>query len=283
MIKHFFIVARDDKKETSAFAQSICTYIENHGGVCSYGRNPDDALEEELAVPPQTECILTIGGDGTLIRAAQNIFGKKIPLIGINRGHLGYLCDLDEENVFDGIDELLTGSYTIEERMMLSGYLISAAGEKGKEIQALNDIVLCSSAGLQVIRVTVHVNGQFLYAYNCDGVIFSTPTGSTAYNLSAHGPIVNPKTNLILMTPINPHTLNARSIILDSYDELVVEISNRRDDVVDVAEVSFDGNHKRLLHPEEKLVVHRAKETTKMIHLRDLNFWDGIRRKLQTD
>ena len=218
-----------------------------------------------------------------MIRAAQNIFGKNIPIIGINRGHLGYLCDLDEESVFEGIDALMSGDYSIEERMMVTGHLIDADGKVGKDIQALNDIVVCSSAGLQVMHMTVYVNGQYLYAYNCDGIIFSTPTGSTAYNLSANGPIVNPQTNLILLTPINPHTLNARSIVLDPYDELVLEIGVRREDVSEEAEVSFDGNHKRLLRPGEKLVVHRAKETTKMIHLKDISFLDRIRRKLQAD
>ena len=282
-MKHFFIVAREDKEPTITLIQSIVDYIKLHGGSCSYGVNPDDSLEAELEVPGETECILTLGGDGTVIRAAQNIFGKNIPIIGINRGHLGYLCDLDEESVYEGIDALMAGDFSIEERMMVTGHLIDLEGKVGKDIQALNDIVVCSSAGLQVMQVTVYVNGQYLYAYNCDGIIFSTPTGSTAYNLSANGPIVNPQTNLILLTPINPHTLNARSIVLDPYDELVLEIGNRREDMTEEAEVSFDGNHKRLLRPGEKLVVHRAKETTKMIHLKDISFLDRIRRKLQAD
>ena len=282
-MKYFFIVAREDKEPTITLIQSIVDYIKLHGGSCSYGVNPDDSLEAELEVPGETECILTLGGDGTVIRAAQNIFGKNIPIIGINRGHLGYLCDLDEESVYEGIDALMAGDFSIEERMMVTGHLIDSEGKVGKDIQALNDIVVCSSAGLQVMQVTVYVNGQYLYAYNCDGIIFSTPTGSTAYNLSANGPIVNPQTNLILLTPINPHTLNARSIVLDPYDELVLEIGNRREDMTEEAEVSFDGNHKRLLRPGEKLVVHRAKETTKMIHLKDISFLDRIRRKLQAD
>ena len=280
-MKQFFIVARDDKNENLTFIREIMDYIHLKGGICSYSINPDDSLEAELAVPQETECILTVGGDGTLIRAAQNIFGKNIPMIGINRGHLGYLCDLDQDSVYEGIDSLLNDSYYVEERMMLSGYVIHGDGRVGHEVQALNDIVLRSSAGLQVIHVRVHVNGKYLYAYNCDGMIFSTPTGSTAYNLSAHGPIVNPKTNLILLTPINPHTLNARSIVLDPYDELEIEICARWDEESEEAEISFDGNHKRMMRPGEKLVVHRANETTKMIHLQDISFLDRIRSKLQ--
>jgi NAD+ kinase len=280
-MKHFFIVTRDDKEEKLALIHETMDYIQLKGGVCGYGVNPEDDSEEELQVPKDTDVILTIGGDGTLIRAAQNIFGKNIPMIGVNRGHLGYLCDLDEASVYDGIDSMIRGDYSVEERMMLSGYVMRSDGSVSRESQALNDIVVSSAAGLQVMYVRVYVNGQYLYAYNCDGMIFSTPTGSTAYNLSAHGPIVNPKTNLILLTPINPHTLNARSIVLDPYDELVLEICSRRDEESEEAEISFDGNHKRLLRPGEKLVVHRAEETTKMIHLSDISFLDRIRTKMQ--
>jgi NAD+ kinase len=282
-MKHFFIVTRDDKEEKLALIHEIMDYIQLKGGVCGYGVNPEDDSEEELQVPKDTDVILTIGGDGTLIRAAQNIFGKNIPMIGVNRGHLGYLCDLDEASVYDGIDSMMQGDYSVEERMMLSGYVMRSDGSVSRESQALNDIVVSSAAGLQVMHVRVYVNGQYLYAYNCDGMIFSTPTGSTAYNLSAHGPIVNPKTNLILLTPINPHTLNARSIVLDPYDELVLEICSRRDEESEEAEISFDGNHKRLLRPGEKLVVHRAEETTKMIHLSDISFLDRIRTKMQAN
>lgn len=282
-MRHFFIVARNQNTELWHFVQKVSDYIVAHGGAAACGVNPDDTLEEALVVPKDTEGILVVGGDGTLIRAAQNTFGQRIPLIGVNRGHLGYLCDLDEESVFDAIDSLLADDYALEERMMLAGAIASEDGVRGKEVQALNDIVVSSSAGLQVMRVVVYVNGQYLYAYNCDGVIFSTPTGSTAYNLSANGPIVDPKTNLILLTPINPHTLNARSIVLDPYDELTLRIEPRGEEAVCEAEVSFDGNHKRLLHPGEALFVSRARETTQMIHLRDISFLDRIRTKMQAD
>jgi NAD+ kinase len=178
---------------------------------------------------------------------------------------------------------MMQGDVSIEERMMLTGYVMHPDGSITQEVQALNDIVVRTGALFQVMRVRVYVNGKYLYAYNCDGMIFSTPTGSTAYNLSAHGPIVDPKTNLILLTPINPHTLNARSIVLDPYDELALEICSRRDDVSQEAELSFDGNHKRLIQQGDKLMIRRAKETTRMIRLSDISFLDRIRLKLQAE
>ena len=114
-------------------------------------------------------------------------------------------------------------------------------------------------------------------------MIFSTPTGSTAYNLSANGPIVDPKTNLILLTPINPHTLNSRSIVLDQEDEIAVEVGRRRSDVQETAEISFDGNHKQILQPGERLIVHKAQQKTQMIRLSEMNFLERIRSKMQAD
>ncbi|MCR5354774.1 MAG: NAD(+)/NADH kinase [Lachnospiraceae bacterium] len=283
-MKKFFIVARDAEAENAKITQNIVRYIEEKGGVCGYGVNPNDDSEgERLQVPEGTECILTIGGDGTLIRAAQNTFGQRIPLIGINCGHLGYLCDLNSENVYDAVDRLMADEYEVEDRMMLSGHIIDANGHKQHGIEALNDIVLASCHGLQVMHVKVYVNGAYLYDYNCDGIIFSTPTGSTAYNLSANGPIVNPNTSVILLTPINPHTLNARSIVLDPGDELVVEVKSRRPGDKEYAEISFDGNHRRTLAEGEKLLVHRAKEKTKMIRLTNASFLERIRTKLQAN
>lgn len=279
-MKDFFIVARNEEERNLALIKDIISYIEKKGGTCSYQVNPEDNSNEKLNVPEQAQCILTIGGDGTLIRAAQNTAGKNIPLLGINRGHLGYLCDLDDENIYSGIDRLLQEKYEIEQRMMLSGYIHGQEGDSDW-VPALNDIVLCSPYGLEVIHLTVYVNGQYLYSYNCDGMIFSTPTGSTAYNLSAHGPIVDPKTNLILITPINPHTLNARSIIIDQTGEIEVEIIPRRFDGKEMAQVSFDGNHQQLLKPSQRLKIHKSPETSSMIRFQQYNYLERIRSKMQ--
>ncbi len=280
-MKNFYLVAKDEKPETMDFAKSVISYIGSHGGNCEMGFNPDDSLEGELLLPSGVECILSYGGDGTLIRAAQNSFGSGIPMIGINGGHLGYLCDLDKSSVYDGLDKLLADEYSLEERMMLTGELVDENGSVVVAAQALNDIVVGSSAGLKVMTVTINVNGSYLYSYSCDGMIFSTPTGSTAYNLSANGPIVNPKTNLILLTPINAHTLNARSIVLDPYDEIELTFKSRRSSAPLAAEVSFDGNHKRSLSQGQRLLVRRAEQTTTMIHLEDISFLDRIRTKMQ--
>ncbi len=287
-VENFYIITNRSKDPDYQVTNQIRDFLQKKGKNCYIQQDNQKRKEkghtDSTGVPENIDCVLVLGGDGTMLQAAADLADLTVPFLGINLGTLGFLAEVNKTDIEHALLRLIEGDYEIEKRMMLTGDVFQEDRDMPEDsTQALNDIVLCSSAGLQVMRVVVYVNGQYLYAYNCDGVIFATPTGSTAYNLSANGPIVNPMTNLILLTPINPHTLNARSIVLDPYDELVIEIESRREDGTEEAEISFDGNHKRLLHPGEKLVVHRAKETTKMIHLRDVSFLDRIRTKLQAD
>ena len=283
-MKNFVIIAKTEKERDDKFLQDLCSYIRNKGAHCHIIVEPHKESMLPVKVPPQTECIFAIGGDGTVIRTAWRTFKSGIPIVGVNRGHLGYLCDLDEESVYDAVDQLMAGAYEVENRMMLSGHLEQENGTVcTQEIPALNDIVISAGTNLQVLGLTIFVNGQKLYSFNGDGVIFSTPTGSTAYNLSANGPIVDPKTQLILFTPINAHSLNSRSFVLAPGDEISVKINKRRKSVEETAEVFFDGNHQQILHLGERVVVYRAAEEAKMLKLSDMNFLDRIRKKMQQE
>ncbi len=280
-MKHFYIITRDIESSQPLIGNMV-SEIEKRGGTCGIAVNPHDDLESEgLDLPKETQCIIAVGGDGTVIRAAQNTSSLNIPIIGVNIGHLGYLCDLDETSVFNAIDQLMAEEYEIEDRMLLGGHVEDPDGKRHHGIQALNDIVIVSENPCEVINLTVHINGQYLYTYDCDGIIFATPTGSTAYNLSANGPIVDPKTKMILLTPINPHTLNSRSIVLDSDDVLEVSVASRRVGDDPRAVVSFDGNHRQKLVPGQKLVVHKSKVHTRMIRLSKMNFLERISAKMQ--
>ena len=283
-MKNFVIIAKTEKERDDRFLQDLCAYIKEKGARCNIIVEPHKESMMPVEVPPKTDCILAIGGDGTVIRTAWRTFKSGTPIVGVNRGHLGYLCDLDEETVYDAVDQLLAGDYEVENRMMLSGHLEQENGTVcTQEIPALNDIVISATKGLQVITLTIYINGQKLYSFNGDGGIFATPTGSTAYNMSANGPIVDPKTQVILLTPINAHTLNSRSFVLDPGDEISVEIQKRRKSVEETAQVFFDGNHQQLLHLGERLVVYRAPEEAKMLKLSDMNFLERMRKKLQQD
>ena len=209
--------------------REIQRFIIEHGGVCGYqaSREEEGVLFGTEHVPEDTECILVVGGDGTLLGAARNMAEKNIPLIGVNTGHVGYLCELEADTVLHGVKRLLAGeSYAVEQRMLLSGFCMTREGNT-KERTALNDIVIHRRGRLQVVDLILSVNGEYLNTYSADGIIIATPTGSTGYSMSAGGPIVDPKASLLLVTPISPHTLNAKSIVLGAEDEIAIEVAKR--------------------------------------------------------
>lgn len=277
-MKHFYIIANPQKDKNLELTKKIQAYIENHGGTCGYQQNQEHTGEE---IPSNTECILVVGGDGTLLRAARDMAEQNIPLIGVNAGHVGYLCELDTQNVMSGLEVLMEeDEYSIEQRMLLTGYLVNKTGQSGQRT-ALNDIVIHRSGALQVVDLIISVNGEYLNTYSADGIIIATPTGSTAYSMSAGGPIVDPRANLILITPISPHTLNAKSIVLGADDEITVEVAPRRIENDEKAEVSFDGEHVGILTIGEKIVVKKARTRTGILKLSKLSFLERLAKKLQ--
>ncbi|HIT89645.1 MAG TPA: NAD(+)/NADH kinase, partial [Candidatus Merdenecus merdavium] len=164
-------------------------------------------------IPEDVECVLVLGGDGTLIQASRDLIGRELPLLGINLGTLGYLAEIDKENIIPALDQLSMNKYSIEKRMMLEGTIYRGNKIIDKDI-ALNDIVIGRNGHLRLIDINIYVSGKYLNSYSADGIIVSTPTGSTGYSLSVGGPIISPLAPTILLTPIAPHTLNTRSIVL---------------------------------------------------------------------
>ncbi|MFR8426581.1 MAG: NAD(+)/NADH kinase [Roseburia inulinivorans] len=230
-MKHFLIITNAFKDKNLKLTNEIKGYIEKRVAVASALRVPEmmqnTRAPEADAVAPETECVLVLGGDGTLIRAASKLVEQNMALIGVNLGTLGYLCELEESNVFAAVDELMEEHYTVEKRMMLCGYGIKQS-EKTERKVALNDIVIHRTGALSVVNLIVFVNGEYLNTFRADGIIISTPTGSTGYNMSAGGPIVDPKASMIIITPINAHNLNSRSIVIGAEDEVMIEIGERR-------------------------------------------------------
>ncbi len=279
-MNHFLIMANDRSKRGELLSK-IVEAVEVKGGTCEIYEGDWMGSPKAVRLNPRTECIITVGGDGTMISASKIALAYNVPLVGVNGGHLGYLCDLDEYSVYDALDNLRQNCFSVEERMLLSGCIGTRGGRPEERIEALNDIVISSHQGLQVAYFRVYINGELLYSFNGDGMIFATPTGSTAYNLSAHGPIVDPKADVILMTPINPHTLNTRSIVLDPADEITLEITKRHDDDEPSAVVSFDGVLADSLTPEKMIFVRKAAEKVKMIRFTDMSFLERIRRKMR--
>lgn len=284
-MKHFILITNADKDQDLKLSNQIITYIEKKGGtaqclISSVGSFEGTEFTVE-DIPKETECIMVLGGDGTLIRAATKVESLRIPMIGVNLGTLGYLCELEENTVFKAIDRLMDGdanSYMIERRMMLTGH---KSGCENRRV-ALNDIVIHRSGNLQVLSLSVYVNGEFLSTYHADGMIISTPTGSTGYNMSAGGPIVDPKGSMIVLTPNNAHNLNSKSIVLDAEDVIEIEIGSRRLQRDELAGVSFDGDYDQQLMVGERFVISKALNYTTICKLNKKSFLEILRKKMET-
>lgn len=282
-MKHFYIIMNPDKEGTKETARAICDYLTGRGAVCRIGggeraeSRKGNHYTDAAAVPEETECVITLGGDGTLIQAARDLAGRNIPMLGINRGTLGYLTQVSRTEEIDAaLSTLLNNDYKLEERMMLSG----CAYRNGKAVYqdiALNEIVITRSEQLKMLRFKVYVNQEFLNEYRADGLIAATPTGSTAYNLSAGGPIIVPDSRMVVLTPICSHALNARSIVLSSDDWIRIEMMGQNG--VRQAAV-FDGDTAAELYPGDCMEIRRAEIKTVLVKLKNISFLDNLRNKM---
>ncbi len=265
----FYIITNMRKDKTLETTHRIKNYIESHGKECVLA-TPDRIL------PEGTDCILVIGGDGTLIRAAREMHDYDVPLLGINMGTLGYLAEAELQNVEDALHQLMYGETHVEKRMMLQGRI----NDDTKEV-AFNDIVLTRLGALRVIHFKLYVNGELLNTYHADGMIVSTPTGSTAYNLSAGGPIVEPTASLIVITPICSHALNTSSIVLSAEDEISIEITSDREGNDQIVGLSFDGECNMEVKTGDSIVIRKAATETKLLKLSNISFLEIMRRKMK--
>lgn len=265
-MKNFCIIANSYKDKNYRLANQMKSFIDRKGGSCQ-------VIGEGEEVSNAAEGIFVLGGDGTLIRAAKVASKKKIPLIGVNLGHLGYLCELEEHNVCYAVEEIMRGNFIIEERMMLK--------EERLLKTALNDIVICRNRALQLVELTVSVNGEYLNTFQADGIIVATPTGSTGYSMSAGGPIIDPKARMILITPVNAHDLNAKSIVVSAEDVITIELKGRQPERRESAEVHFDGECALELMPGDFVTIRAAEQKTEIMKLSKISFFEILRRKMQ--
>ena len=280
-MRNFRLITNAYKDIDLHLSRRIVSYIEDKGGRAGISvSNIEGVVAEDFPlkdIPGDTECIMVLGGDGTLIRAATKVESLGIPLIGVNLGTLGYLCELEESTVFEAIDRLMADNYTLEERIMLSAQI---DGSEHTQL-ALNDVVIHWAGDLSMLQLGVYVNGNFLTTYHADGIIVATPTGSTGYNLSAGGPIVDPKSNMLLLTPINAHDLNGQSIVLSADDVVEIEMGSRRFQKDEKACVSFDGDTTIHLKVGDRLKVAKGNSVIQICKLNNQSFLEILRKKMQ--
>lgn len=281
-MKSFLIATNCIKDEDLILTTKIEEYIALHGG--SSKRVIGDAkgiISYEIEGQDDFDCIIALGGDGTILKVSRDLRDLNIPILGVNLGTLGFLTEIEPEQIFPVIDRLLAKDYEIEERMNVCGEVYKNGEEAPLHADvALNDIVVSRAGFSRVIGLKVYVNGKVMDIYEADGLIVSTPTGSTGYNLSAGGPIVSPKTSLMIVTPVSPHSLTSKSIVFSSEDEIVVEILKMRKAQKEEAIVSFDGQSGTLLSPGDRIVVRRSDAVTRMVKLFDVSFYEVLREKI---
>jgi len=281
-MEHFYLIANPGKEGTKEVAAQITEYLQQQGASCDgcpqqvrkagtgYG------FTDVRRIPKRTQCVITLGGDGTMIQAARDLVGRGLPLIGINMGNLGYLTQIARgETIVPMLDALLQDQYRLEKRMMLEGR-VTGAGKESRSI-ALNDIVLTRKDVMQLLKFQVFVNDEYFNSYTADGMIVATPTGSTAYNLSAGGPIVAPRAELMVLTPICSHSIYSRSIVLPAWDKISIKVERN---TFQKQMAVFDGDLAMDISGDETLEIRRSKSYTTLIQLKGDSFLENLRNKM---
>ena len=285
-MNRFFIITNMKKDPDRRFTNMLKGFLELNGKKCIEILPEEYKGKKRLSIDmnPKTDCLLVIGGDGSVLRAAHLVLGTGVPILGINLGTLGYLAEVEKNNWQEMIGLLLKGNYEIEPRMMLEGRMVERNGVTVNEdgiLHGLNEAVVRSSA-LRVINFNVYVDGHLLNNLDADGIIISTATGSTAYNMSAGGPLVEPKAQLLLLTPICAHTLNTRSVVLSAEDSIVIEMAkNTRNEKI-LAEAAFDGGSSFSLGYGDRIEIKRSEEVTNLVKLSTKSFLSTLHKKMSS-
>ena len=285
-MKNFYMVTNTFKDPNREYSGKICSFLEQHGMHCSGNMYSKEIVDQgylyadPAQVPADTELIIVIGGDGTFIHTAKDLIDLQVPIIGINMGNLGYLTEIDANHYENDLEQLAEGNYHVEDRMLIDGEILRDGQVINRDI-ALNDVVLNRSQTLGIIDYEVRVNQKFLNRYSADGIILSTPTGSTGYNLSAGGPVVYPSAEIILATPICAHTLNSRTIVFSADAEIEVVVKGRSSERNQQKIVSFDGQSEIVLENEDVIRVRKSDKITKILRLDDISFVEHLTKKMR--
>ena len=222
---------------------------------------------------------LSVGGDGTFLTSAAAIGNRNIPILGVNCGRLGFLAEVQTQDLDDILQKLVAGEYTIEQRSLLHVDILDKDGLVREDLimapNALNEIAILKQGLTNMLTIETRVNGELLHIYHSDGLIFATPTGSTAYNLSIGGPLLVPQSRGIILTPIAPHSLTVRPIVMPDDWKFDIKVSSRYDSYM----VSVDGRSQSL-STEMSLHIERAPYTTKVVQIGDNSFLKSLRTKL---
>nr|WP_282706864.1 NAD(+)/NADH kinase [Natroniella acetigena] len=276
------MIANITKKQAQGVLAKVCDFLEDNNKHYILDEASAQLLERETVSKPYqvlvdfVDVIIVFGGDGTFLKAARTFAKSLVPILGINLGNLGFLTDIELDKLEQGLEKLLIGNYSIEERVMLEGRLIRE-DEEINQVVAINDLVITKGSFSRIINLKTFIDGEYLATYPGDGLIIGSPTGSTAYSLSAGGPIINPKMKSLIITPICPHTLHSRSIITTEDEKIVVEVDADHSNIM----LTVDGQDSLQLLSGDIVEFQKSELVSRLIKLEGYNFYKVLRNRLQ--
>ncbi len=275
------LIGRYNTPQNAEAFHRLGRFLEDRG--CTVSVEEDTARTCEVSgmstvsyarIASDSDLAVVLGGDGSMLNAARNLAQSKVPLVGINQGRLGFMTDISAGSMMEVMGRILDGEYSIEERTLLAAEVQSERRESFATL-ALNDVVVNKGASGRMLELLVHIDGEFVYDMRSDGLIITTPTGSTAYALSSGGPIVQPGVPGFALVPISPHTLSNRPIAVS--DRSVIEVTLKR--AAD-ARLNYDGLLQGDLHEGERIVLRRAPFTSVFLHPPGYSYFAMLREKL---
>lgn len=275
------LIVNLEKPRAAELSREILAYLEEKGVEVRLlpslakllGR--EELAREEGEIAAEADYFFVLGGDGTLLFAARRAAARGIPLLGINLGELGFLTEVEPGTLYAALEKFLKGEFFLEERMMLAGE-VHRAGKLFKHFEALNDFVITRGPFSRLLKLETYVSGCYLATYPADGLIIASPTGSTAYSLSAGGPLIAPDVEAMVLTPICPHTFYTRPLVISSTREVEVTLRGVTAEVL----LTVDGQERVRLEEGDRVVVHRARHKAALVRLQARDFFDILREKL---
>jgi NAD+ kinase len=282
VIMNIGVISNLEKDKDQQVTKQVISWLEERGEKVYF----DEKISSELGLIRDNYCdeyifknsdvIVVLGGDGTLLNVARQASCNEVPLFGINLGHLGFLTVTEAADMFSSLEKLIKGEYTIEKRLMLEAFIENDAQLTNNFI-ALNDIVIAKGNFSRLITYSLYINNNFVDLYSGDGVIVCSPTGSTAYSLSAGGPIVAPDVEVLLVTPICPHTLHSRSILVSHKDRVRIEVCKSEN--IEII-LTVDGQNGVKLKPGDIVTVKKSRYYANLVKLNNRGFFDVVRAKM---
>ncbi|MCH5251672.1 MAG: NAD(+)/NADH kinase [Lachnospiraceae bacterium] len=273
-MEKFYIISDGEKDVNHEVATEIKRYLEKYKK-CAKIIGHSSQIKEDF----QADMAIVLGGDGSVIQAAKQFAGKNVPVLGVNFGTLGFLTEVERPKIEKALKAILDGQYEMERRMALTGHLQKKSVREDTCL-AINEFIISKQDFGHMVTARVYVDGCLLDTYVADGILVSTPTGSTAYNLSAAGPVLAPGMEALIITPICPHSLNKRSVVVSSGSKLQIELGKTKENYKDEATVRGDGKMLWSVSTGDIIQIEKAEETFDMVRLGDVSFFDKMRSKL---